>query len=137
MAVVAVQIFRQALQPSRLPPIETSIALRVVTNQHLAKGRFEGFDMRRKIFAVLEVELVLSALFRRARGRVAFLGCIAKNRGSELFVDQNAGLIFGHSRIDGGFESVVDDSLGGGDLGCLFGVNVPSHPNIFFWNEPR
>jgi hypothetical protein len=56
---------------------------------------------------------------------------------AELIVHQDAGLLLWHTRRYGSYEGVVDDSLGGGNLRCLLRGQLASHPNIFFWNEPR
>ena len=48
-----------------------------------------------EIFAVFEIEFVLSALFCRAGRGVALRGGIAENRGAELLVHQDSGLLFG------------------------------------------
>ena len=41
--------------------------------------------------------------------------------GAELLVHQDAGLLLRHAALDRGLEAVVDDFLGGGDLGRLRG----------------
>src|SRR5713226_4737767 len=137
-AFVAVQIFRQALQTYRLASIEFGIAFGVVTNQNLAEGRVKGFDMLPEVFSILEIKLVLSAFFRRARSEVSCRACIAQNRGAKLLVHQNAGLFFRHARVDGGCESVIDDALGGRNFGCLLRAQctVPSE-HLLLEREPR
>src|SRR6266446_6609542 len=124
---VAVQIFRQSPQTSCLPPVKNLVALGVVTNQDLAEGQVKVFNMLLEIFAVFEVEFILTTLLRRATGYVSVFNCISENRGAELLVNQDSSLIFGNAVIDGS-ESVVDYALRSSDLGRLLRAQraVPS-----------
>src|SRR6185369_4179422 len=81
----------QAFQSGGLPLVQRAIALRIIAHQHLTEGRVEGLDMAREILAILEVELLLSALLRRAGGDDALGSGIAEDGGAELLVHQDAG----------------------------------------------
>src|SRR6185369_6015016 len=84
-----------------------------------AEGRVEGLDMAREILAILEVELLLSALLRRAGGDDALGSGIAEDGGAELLVHQDAGLLLGRASGERRQQAVVDDLLGARDLGSL------------------
>jgi hypothetical protein len=73
----------------------------------------------REILAVLEVELVLSAFLGRTGGDDALGLRIAQDRGAELLVDQDAGLVGGRAAAQRRAEAVLDDLLGAGDFGGL------------------
>jgi hypothetical protein len=64
-----------------------------------------------EVRAILEIKLVLPALFSWTRGRVAVRRRIAKNGFTELLVYQDASLLFGHAGGDGGLESVIDQPV--------------------------
>jgi len=102
-----------------LPPVKGLIALRVVTNEDLAEGEMKGVNMLIEIFAVFEVEFILTTLLRRATGYLSVSHCIAKNLVAKLLVNQNSSLVFGHATMDGSNESVVDHPLRSSDLCCL------------------
>src|SRR5207253_4323716 len=78
-----------------------------------------GLDVTHEIFAVLKVELVLSALLCRTGGGNALGGRVAQDRGAELLVDQDAGLSGGRAAGQRRPEAVIDDLLGAGDFGGL------------------
>ena len=115
------QVVGQPFQAGGLALVQSPVAFRVVAHQHLAEGRIERLDVLGEILAVLEVELVLAALLGGAGRGVAVLGGVGENGGAELLVHQDAGLFLRHAARDGGLEAVVDDLLGGGDLGRLLG----------------
>ena len=75
--------------------------------------------MAREILAILEVELVLAALLGRTGGDDTLGRRIAQDRGAELLVDQDAGLVLGHAAGQRRAEAVIDDLLGAGDFGGL------------------
>jgi hypothetical protein len=102
-----------------LPLVKGPIALGVVTNKDLAEGQVKVFNMLFEIFAVFDVEFILTTLLRRATGYVSVFNCISENRGAELLVNQDSSLIFGNAVIDGSSESVVDYALRSSDLGRL------------------
>jgi hypothetical protein len=118
-AVLGSEKIGQAFQSGGLPLVQRAVALRVVAYQHLAEGRVEGLDMARETLAIFEIELVLSALLRRAGGDDTLGGRIAQDRGAELLVHQDAGLFLGHAAGERRLEAIVDDLLGAGDFGCL------------------
>ena len=49
---------------------------------------------------------------------------VAEDFRAELLIYQQAGIVFGHALLDGGFESVVDNLLGGGNLRGLVRAQV-------------
>jgi hypothetical protein len=114
-----VQVVGQPLQTSRLPLVQRLLALRVVAHQHLAEGRLEHLDVLAELLAVLEVELVLAALLGRASREIALLGRVAQDRGAELLVHEDAGLLLVDAAGQRGLEAVVNHLLGGGDVGRL------------------
>src|SRR6266446_6007595 len=122
---LAVQVFGEPPQTSGLPPVQRLIAFRVVANENLAEGRLEHFDVPGEIIAVLEVELRLAALLRRARCGVPLRRRIAKDGGAELLVHEDAGFLLGDAGYDGVLEAVVDHLLGGRDLRGLLGGQGP------------
>jgi len=73
-----------------------------------------------EFFAVLKIELFLSAFFGRARGCVRARLCVLQDRCAELFVDQDAGLILRYPGSKGSPEAIVDHLLARGDLDRLF-----------------
>jgi hypothetical protein len=75
--------------------------------------------MAREILAIFEVELVLSALFRRTGGDDIPGRRIAQDGGAELFVHQNAGPSRWHASGQRRSEAVVDHLFGTGDVGGL------------------
>lgn len=72
--------------------------------------------MAGEIIAIFELELVLPALLRRAGRCKALDARVAQNGRAELFVCQNAGFFLRDTRRDCGFESLVNDLFGIGDL---------------------
>src|SRR5215831_18310053 len=113
------QVLRQAFQTLQLTQIYAPVSLRVVAHQNLAEGRAEGFDVLSEFFAVLEIELVLPALFSGASGDETLRSGIPKNIGANLFVHENAGIAFGYAASHGRLKSVVDHFLSVGDLRSL------------------
>ena len=103
-----------------MSPIEVLIASRVVAHQHLAEGRVELFDVAGEVRAVLEIELVLAALLRRASGDKSLLAGVAENGRAELLIDQDAGTFLRHSACHGSLEGVVDHLFDSGNLRRLF-----------------
>jgi hypothetical protein len=83
-----------------LPPVKDLIALRVVTNEDLAEGQVKGFNMLLEIFAVFEVEFILTTLLHWETGDVSVFNCVAENRRAELLVNQNSGLVSGNAGMD-------------------------------------
>jgi hypothetical protein len=75
--------------------------------------------MAREILAILEIELVLSALLGRAGGDDTPRNRIAQDRGAELLVHQDAGLLLRHASAERRAEAIVDNLLGAGDFGRL------------------
>src|SRR5215471_18578624 len=126
------QVIRQAFQARQLTRIHAPVSLRVVAHQNLAEGRAEGFDVLSEFFAVLEIELVLPALFSRASGDETLSLGIPKNIGAKLFVHENAGVAFGYAASHGRLKGVVDHFLG-----VCAGFKGPVQPNIFSSKEPR
>ena len=118
---LGVQRVGQPFQAFGLPLIQRLFALRIVADQHLAEAEVERLNVLEEVFAVLEVELFLAALLGGAGGRVAVLGGVGEDGGAELLVHEDAGLGLRYAVRDGLFEGVVDDFLGGGDLGGLSG----------------
>src|SRR5260221_1347688 len=114
-----------AFKPGSLLPVEGLVTFRIISYQHFTEGRVEGFDMFAEILAVLEIKLVLAALFGRTRGRVAFRCRIAKNGSAKLLVYQNAGLLFGYASGEGGLKAVIDYLFGGSNLRCLLVSQFP------------
>ena len=86
-----------------------------------AESRRNRLNMYCEVVAVLEVELVLAALFRWAGGHITLRLRITQDRDAELLVDKNSGSLFGNASGDRGKEAVVDDAFRCGDLGRLFG----------------
>src|SRR5262249_7727620 len=118
-ATLIMQVVRQPLQPSRLPAVYCLVALGVVAPQKLAERRSEGLDALGEVLAVLEIELLLPALFGRAGGYVAPRRRVAKDGSTELLIDQDAGFPLGDSGRNSSLEAVVDHLFRGGDLCCL------------------
>src|SRR5215470_15831900 len=110
------QVFRQPLQARQLAQIHAPVSFRVVAHQNLAEGGAKGFDVLRKLLAVLEIELVLPASFSRASGDETLRSGVAKNIGAKLFVHENAGMGLGYTSSHGSLKSVVDHFLSVGDL---------------------
>src|SRR4029077_18295413 len=81
----------------------------------------EGVDMQREILAIFEIEFVLPTLLNAAGGRVVVRRRIAEDRGAELLVGQDSGLLLRHAVLDRGLEAVVDYLLGCGDFSRLLG----------------
>ena len=108
-------------QACRLAPVHLRVALRVVAHEDLAEGGQELLDVAREVVAVLEVELVLTALLRRGGGEEATRPRVAEDRGAELLVDEDARARLRHATRDGGKEAVVDDRLGRRDPRRLLG----------------
>src|SRR5260370_6012580 len=114
-----------------MPPVKGLIHLGAVQNEDLREGQVKSFNMLLEIFAVFEVEFILTTLLHRATGYVPVFNCIAENRGAELLVNQNSSLIFGNAGMDGSNESVVDYPLRSSNLGRLLRAQpaLPSeHP---------
>ena len=89
------------------------------------------FDVRGKLVAILEIELLLAALLGGTRGVESVRRGIAQDGSPELLIDQNAGVLFRYAPRNGRLEPVVDYLLGRCDLRCLFRCQrlVPSeHP---------
>src|SRR5262249_46948688 len=83
----------KALQACRLPFIQCTIAAWVVTHQHFAEGRIERLNVTGEVRAIFTIELGLSAFLWWARSDdIPRLG-IAQDRRTELFVDEDAGLL--------------------------------------------
>src|SRR5262249_43845226 len=99
------------MQTRGLTLIESLIAFGVVADENLAEGRIESLDMGREVLAVLKLELFLPALFGRARRCETVCRGIAQNSGAKLFINENAGLLFWNSGIDGCLTAVVDHLL--------------------------
>src|SRR4029077_6059459 len=108
-----------------LPPVQGLVTLWVVAHQYFTEGWVEGFDMLAEVLAILEIKLVLPALFGWTRGRVAVRRCIAKNGCTELFVYQDAGFLLGHAGGDGSLESVIDHLFRSSNLRCLLLSQLP------------
>ena len=108
----------RALRPLGLLAVQSAVTLRVVAYQLLAEGWNEGFDVRRKMLTVLEVELVPSAPLGRT-GRDEAVSWIAQDRGAEFLVDQDGGHFL--RRTGGGrrAKAVIDVTLGASALGRL------------------
>jgi hypothetical protein len=100
--------------------IEGLISLGVVTDQNFTERRLDLLNVFGEIFAILKIELHLSTFLRRARGGVAAGASVEEDSAAKLLVHQNAGPLFGHSCLDGGFETVIDHLLGGSDFRRLF-----------------
>ena len=115
------QVMGQPLEPVCLSPVESSVALGVVSHQHFAECRLEGFDMAGEVFTVLEIELILSALLDRTSDGKTVRLSIAQYGCPELLVHQNGCLLLRHAGGDGQLETVVDDLFCLGDLRRLFG----------------
>src|SRR5215831_7101181 len=79
----------------------------------------KGLDVRGKVFAILEVKLLLPAFLGRGGYGVPLCGSIAKNGGAELFVNQNAGFLARHAGLERSLEAIVDHLFDSGDLGGL------------------
>src|SRR5215469_686174 len=125
------QVLREAFQARQLAQIHAPVSLRVVAHQNLAEGRAEGFDVLSEFFAVLEIELVLPALFSGASGDETLRSGIPKNIGAKLFVHENAGIAFGYAASHGRLKGVVDYTLNVGDLCRLSGhqrASPAEHP---------
>ena len=115
----ALQVVREPLQSRGLALVERPVALGVVAHQDLAEGRIEGLDMAGEVLAVLEVELVLPAFLRRTGSNDELGPGIAQDGGAELLVDQDARPVARRAAGQCREEAVVDDALGGRDLGRL------------------
>ena len=70
---------------------------------------------RGKIFAVLELELLLAALLRRAGGDETLRSRVAKDRRAKLLVHQDARPLL-RTPLATAAEAVVDHLLGRGDF---------------------
>src|SRR5260370_33127219 len=103
-----------------MPPVKGLIHLGAVQNEDLREGQVKSFNMLLEIFAVFEVEFILTTLLHRATGYVPVFNCIAENRGAELLVNQNSSLIFGNAGMDGSKETAVDYRLGSRHPGRRF-----------------
>src|SRR6266446_6050048 len=115
------QVLGQPLESLCLFPIERLVALRVVSHQHFAECWLEGLNVVVEGFAVLEIELILSALLdRTSNGKTVRLG-IAQYGCPELLVHQNRCILLRHPGGDGRFETVVDDPFCLSNLRRLFG----------------
>ena len=130
----AVQVRGQLAQPSCLAAVHLRVALRVVAHEDLAEGGGERLDVARVVVAVLEVELVLAALLRRRSGEKTPRPRVAEDRGTELLVDEDAGMRFRHAASDGD-ESRRDDRLRRRDPLRLLGGGVPFQPNRPDWSS--
>src|SRR5579864_732046 len=120
-STLAMQVIGQALEAVRLPPVEGLIALRVVSHQYFAKCRLERFDVGGKVFSVLEIELILSALLdRTGYSKLVRLG-IVQYGSPELLVHQDRCILLRDPGSDGRFETVVDHPFCLSDLSRLFG----------------
>src|SRR5262249_47948223 len=115
-ATLTMQVIRQPLQPSRLAAVYCLVALGVVAHQNLAERRSEGLDVLGEVLAVLEIELLLPALFGRAGGYVPPRRRVLKYGSTELLIDQDAGFLLGDSGRNNGLEAIVDHLFRGGDL---------------------
>src|SRR5579864_584194 len=119
-STLAMQVIGQALEAVRLPPVEGLVALRVVSHEHFAECRLKGLDVGGKVFAVLEIELILSALLDRTsdskpvRLGVVQYGC------PELLVHQDSCTLFRHPGGNRRLETVVDHAFCLSDLRRLF-----------------
>ena len=119
LAIPLAEVFGEAPEASGLTRVERGVAAGVVPHEHLAERRVDRLDVRGELRAVLEVELVLSALLRRSRGDVTAPGGVAQDGGAKLLVDQDGRSILRDPAGDSGPEARVDHLLGGGNLGRL------------------
>ena len=72
-----------------------------------------------EILAILEIEFVLSALLGRASGDDIPGRGVAQDGGAKLLVDRMPAFSFGTPPASAAMKAIVDDPLGGGDLGRL------------------
>src|SRR5206468_10308196 len=103
---------------------QSRITLGVVANKHFAERRLKKFNVFCEVVAKLKVKFVLSALLGRARRHKTIRCGVAQNGGAKLFIYQNAGPFFGHTRANGGFEAVVDHLLGSCDFRGLLRCQI-------------
>jgi len=116
-----VQVVGESFELLRLSPVQRRIALRVVAHEHLAKRGLKGLDVPTEVLAVLEVELVLTALLGGAGEHVALGRRIAEDGCAEPLIHEDGSLVRGDAGGEGSLEAVVDHLLGGGDLRGLLG----------------
>jgi hypothetical protein len=117
------EIFGKAPQVRRLPLIQRFIAFRIVTDQDLAKGWPEGFDMLGEIFAILEFEFLLPGFLGRAGPHVAPGGRIPQYRRPELLVHEDRSPVLCHAATGHRCEKTfIDDLFGAGYFRSLPGA---------------
>ena len=116
------------LQPHDLRGVHLTVAVRVVTDQHLGELGVELLDMLAELVPVFEVELVLPALLDRHREHVAFAPRLSSDVGAELLVDQEADVLPGRAVGHGLLEPLEDDLLGVRDPATLLRVRGTGDP---------
>ena len=89
-----------------------------------------GFDVRRKIFAIFKVEILLAALLSRTGEGKTLLSRVAKNGRAKLLIHQDGGLLLRHAVRNGLQKAVVDHLLGRRNLCGLVRRQLPFQPNI-------
>src|SRR5208282_60768 len=70
-SIRTVEIIGQLSETVRLSPVQSLVALRVVSHQDFTECWLEDLDVVVEGFAVLEIELILSAFLNRARDHIA------------------------------------------------------------------
>ena len=127
LAVLA-EIVGEFLQTGSLALIQMGIALGIIAHQHLTEGGANRLNMSRKVGPILEIKLLLATFFRRTSGDITAVAGVGEDGVTELFIDKHARLFDGDTSGDGGFKSVVNHQLSGGDFRSLRGgkITVPA-----------
>src|ERR1017187_10478313 len=76
----------------------------------------KGLNMRGEVLAILEVKLLLAALFGRACGNVTLSRRVAKDRCAKLLVHEDSCFLFRYPVCDRALEPLVNNLLGRRDL---------------------
>ncbi len=110
------EVVGELLEARGLAGVHDGVGFGVVADEDFDEGGLEAFDVGGVIVAELEVEFVLAALFH-GHGDDVFVGAgIIEDGVAEFFIDEKAGVFFGDSGGECGFEAVVDDGFAVGDV---------------------
>ena len=111
-------------EASRLAAIEIGAAFRVVAHEDLGEGGVERLDVGAEVVAVLEVELVETALLDRHRQDAPVGLGLAGDGLAELLVDENTRSVVRRAVRQGELESLEDQRLRVRNRAGLLSVGV-------------
>src|SRR6185312_10287417 len=89
-------------------------------DQHFAEGGPESFNMFAEVFIEFEIEFVQTTFLRGTSRKEAIFCCVPQHCGTELLIHQHAGFFPRYAGSHGGLQAVVDYTLKGANLVCLF-----------------